>query len=270
LEFAQCQRRGPGARSTQAHRYGAVRRFMEYQRLHQDPETEVIPAGLLQAKSQRARPYFATADEIRCLLSAARHYPSTSALLPASYYCLLGLLVVTGMRVGEALNLEDRDIDWTNRVLTIRQAKFGKDRLVPLHASCLRQIQAYRNCRDLTLGKLRGRSPRLFLTRKGTSLNYCRVNHVFRKLRRIAGWPSTGRCAPRLHDLRHRFAVETLRRWYAMGEPVEQRLPVLATYLGHSTREGTYGYLSGTPALRTAAAARLDRRWKGGHNDNAR
>ena len=248
--------------STQSIRYGVVSRFAIYHRLHDDPLTEQPPPKLIPRGTQRARPCFYSDAEILRLLEAAKHYHSKKALLPASYYCLFGLLVVTGMRVGEALGLEDRDIDEENAVLTIRGAKFGKDRLVPLHASTMECLRAYQKTRDDLVTESNHRSAKLFLTSRGTALSYRRVYHVYRRMRLAAGLDLS--ISSRLHDLRHRFAVETLLRWYRQGEPVDRRLPVLATYLGHASMAGTYWYLSCTPALMAAAATRVDQRWEGG------
>ena len=245
--------------ATFARRFSAVRGFTLYHRLHVDPRTEPPAAGLIPRIVRRARPWLASEEEILRLLRAARRYPTTKRLLPPLYYCLFGLLAVTGMRVGEALRLEDQDIDWANGVLTVRQAKFGQDRLIPLHASTLAHLRAYLAVRSRLLWLARRKSRQLFLTSCGTALTYRGVHYVYRRVRRTAGLGSM-----RLHDLRHRFAVESLRRWYREGAPIDRRLPVLSTYLGHASIEGTYWYLSGTPGLMAAASARLDRRWEGG------
>jgi integrase/recombinase XerD len=248
--------------STKAQRYAAVRHFAHDCRQHEDPQTERPPPKLVVGAVQRAKPYFCSELEIQRLLATAQHYRTPKTLLPVLYHCLFGLLVVTGMRVGEALGLEDRDIDWENALLTIRGAKFGTDRLVPLHPSVLERIRGYQETRDRLLGQSPRRSARLFVTSRGTALSYVGVYYVFLRVRKMAGLDRP--VGLRMHHLRHRFAVETLRRWYQHGEPIDRRLPVLATYLGHSTMEGTYWYLSCTPALMAAAAERLDQRWEGG------
>lgn len=245
--------------ATLARRFSAVRGFALHHRLHGDPRTEPPAAGLIPSVSRRARPWLASEEEILRLLLAARRYRTRKRLLPPLYYFLFGLLAVTGLRIGEALGLEDRDIDWANGVLTVRQAKFGQDRLIPLHATTLVHLRAYLAVRSRLLWVARRKSPRLFLTSCGTALSYRGVWYVYLRVRRTAGLGSM-----RLHDLRHRFAVEALRRWYRDGESIDRRLPVLSTYLGHASVAGTYWYLSGTPGLMAAASARLDRRWEGG------
>jgi integrase/recombinase XerD len=248
--------------STKAHRYDTVRHFARDCRQHEDPRTESLPPKMVPGPVQRAKPRFCSELEIQRLLATTRHYRTPRTLLPVLYHCLFGLLTVTGMRVGEALGLEDQDIDWANALLTIRGAKFGTDRLVPLHRSVLERIRKYQITRDRLLGRSRRRSNRLFVTSRGTALSYFGVHYVFLRVRRAAGLDRP--VGLRMHHLRHRFAVETLRRWYQQGEPIDRRLPVLATYLGHASMAGTYWYLSCTPALMAAAAERLDRRWEGG------
>ena len=250
--------------STKAQRYAEVRRFARDCRQHEDPLTEQPPPNRVSGAVQRAKPYFCSEPEIQRLLAAAQQYRTPKTLLPVLYHCLFGLLAVTGMRVGEALGLEDQDIDWGNALLTIRGAKFGTDRLVPLHPSVLARIREYQITRDRLLGRSRSRSARLFVTSRGTALSYIGVHYVFLRVRRMAGLDRP--VGLRMHHLRHRFAVETLRRWYQCGEPIDRRLPVLATYLGHATMAGTYWYLSCTPALMAAAAERLDHRWEGGQS----
>jgi integrase len=177
-----------------------------------------------------------------------------------TYYCLLGLLAVSGLRSGEALELRIEDIDLANRILTVHGAKFGKSRLVPIHSSTVKQLRAYMKRRDsLHAAEL---SPYLFVSRKGTRLCRRRAYYVFADLLATAGirkQPS-GR-APRLHDFRHRFAVQTLIDWYRAGQNVEQRLPTLSTFLGHVSVEDTYWYLTEYPELMNLAVQKLNRRW---------
>lgn len=262
LQFAT-QKPGLTAK-TYACRLSALRGFARY-RLADDPKTEVAPAGLLPFAHNRAHPHFYSQTEIRKLLQAARSHPSPGRLQARTYYCVLGLLAVTGMRIGEVLNLTPGDVDWTEGLLTVRNAKYGKSRLVPLHRSTLKVLRAYVKERDQYFAQRPQLSMRYFLpTSVGTRLQVSQINRVFVRLSRRLGMRAPGsRKGPRLHDFRHRFAVETLLRWYRRGAPVEQRLPMLATYLGHTHVTGTYWYLSSTPALMRAAGRRLEQRWKG-------
>jgi integrase len=248
----------------QAGRYSAVRGFASY-RIGVDPATEIPPCGLVRGRSRRAHPYLYSDQEVRQLLEATRKLPSTYSLRPWTYYCLFGLLAVTGLRLGEALNLQCEDVDWTEGLLTIRRTKFGKSRLVPLHASTVKVLAAFAKRRDRFFAERSGPTiSHFFVTKFGTPLRDSYVYRVFWPLSWQIGIRSPGaHCGPRLHDFRHRFAIETLLRWYRTGEDVERRLPVLSTYLGHAQVTDTYWYLSCTPELMAAAGKRLEQRWDG-------
>jgi integrase len=246
-----------------AARLGMVRGFTRHW-IATDPSTEIPPVGLLPYRPQRARPYFYSRQEIQKLLKAAKNRPSLDPLRPWTYYCLFGLLAVTGLRIGEALNLEARDMDWSEGVLTINGAKFGKSRLVPLHASTCRVLADYVKRRDQRFGA-RPEGPFL-LNKNGNRLDKGEVHRSFYSLSRQIGLRAVDASnGPRLHDFRHRFAVETLLRWYREGEDPKRRLPVLSTYLGHAHVTDTYWYLTGTPELLGAAARRLEKRWEDLH-----
>lgn len=258
---------------TKAHRLSAVRGFARHH-LAADPATEIPPLGLLPGGSKRAHPYLYSEAEILRLLEGAKAYPSWnrfpgpwwSRFQAWTFYCIFGLLAVTGMRVGEVLGLQPGDIDWQEGVLTIRQAKFGKSRLVPLHPSTLKALATFARHRDRFFAQQHPRPElaRLFVRSCGTPLQVTDINRVFLVISRQIGLRAPdARRGPRLHDLRHRFAVETLLRWYRQGEKPDRLLPVLSTYLGHTHVSGTYWYLSSTPELMRAAGQRLERRWKG-------
>jgi integrase/recombinase XerD len=226
-----------------------------------DPRTEIPPWGLLPHRPGRARPYLYTDDEIQRLLEAARGLPPTQGLRGWTYSCLLGLLAVTGLRISEALALACQDVDLEEGVLTIRHSKFGKSRLVPLHLSTRQVLVEYARRRDLFLG---GQTPTRFLVSdRGRPLEGSTVRRTFYQLSRQTGLrgPSDHR-GPRLHDFRHRFAVETLVEWYRSGQEVERRLPILSTYLGHAHVSDTYWYLSACPELMGLAKERIERRWE--------
>ena len=245
-----------------AARLSIVRGFACY-RSGADPATEIPPHGLLTNRPPRARPYLYSEDEIHRLLTAAGDLSSSiCSLRPRTYYCLLGLLVVTGMRLGEVMNLQLQDIDWSEGVLTIRNTKFGKSRLIPLHPSTQKILAEYAKHRDRFFA---GRPVQyFFVSGRGNRLNKGDIHRTFYVLSRQIGLrgPFASR-GPRLHDFRHRFAVETLLGWYRCGEEPERRLPVLSTYLGHSHVTDTYWYLTNTPELMAAAGKLLEKRWKG-------
>ena len=266
VEFAL---RSDRSASTQAGYLSAIRGFAQYLR-GIEPTTEVPPTGLIRC-GHRPQPYIYSDDEIIRILNAARRHPSTPryALKPHTLYCLFGLLSVTGMRLTEALSLRFEDIDWAHGVLTIGRAKFQKSRLLPLHKSALQELQTYIERRNQFFAERPWRRPvnRVFVSTHGGSLTSSDVGTNFRMLTRQIGIREVGaNRGPRIHDLRHRFAVSTLLRWYRRGKNVELLLPVLSTYLGHVFITGTYWYLTCTPELMEAAAKRLERRWKGSNH----
>ena len=248
-----------------ARRLSIVRGFARY-RSATDPRTQIPPQGLLPFRPQRARPYLYSDDEISRLLRAAlvmRHRYERGALRPWVFHCLFGLLSVSGLRLGEALNLELRDVDLQSAVLTIRGTKFGKDRLVPLHASTCQVLDRYLVRRSRHWAD-RPVSSYLFVSSWGSRLDGGDVHRTFYALSRQIGLrgPSDSH-GPRLHDMRHRFATNTLVRWYQSDQDPERLLPVLSAYLGHVHVEDTQWYLSGSPELMREAMRRLERCWEG-------
>ena len=246
-------------------RFGAVRAFALYWQGF-DPHSEVPPAGLLRCPAKRARPRFLSELQLVQVLELARDVSPAGVhgLRPWTLYTLLGLLAVTGMRISEALHLQAHDIDWDAGVLTVRKAKFGKSRLVPLHPTTLQALVTYAQRRERFFsGTSRRPCGHFFVSNRGTALSDGNIRAGFRALLLEAGLLASEHGGPRLHDLRHRFAVETLRGWYHAGEAVEPRLPALATYLGHVNVAATYWYLSCTPELQAAASARVEARWEG-------
>ena len=242
-------------------RLGIIRGFARY-RVGADPRTEIPPLGLLRFRSQRARPYLYSENEIRRLLEAALKMKTHYELQRYTYCCLFGLLAVTGLRVGEAIRLQPQDVDLSVGVLTVRGAKFGKSRLVPLHPSTRGVLRDYVWHRDQFLA---GRPvPYFFISSHGKRLQKQCLGKIFRALSRQIGIRKTGvRNGPRLHDFRHRFAIETLLHWYRNGEQVTRRMPVLSTFLGHGNVSDTYWYLGSTPEVIAAASKLIETRWKG-------
>ncbi len=225
-----------------------------------DPNTEVPPAGLLPGL-KRAKPYLYSDAEISALLAAALALPPADGLRRWSYHCLFGVIAVTGMRLSEATGLERSDVDLEAGILTVRQTKFGKSRLVPLHPTTRAVLCSYAERRDAQLGSRCG--PHFFVAERGGRLLHQYVHRVFWRLSRDIGLRCPGdHSGPRVHDFRHRFAVRTLLGWYRGGTDVERQLPVLSTYLGHVCVRDTYWYLSACPELMQEAARRLDQRWE--------
>jgi len=236
------------------YRLSVVRAFARH--LHAiDPVHDVPPTGLLPAKTHRATPYLYSDANIAALMAAARQL--RSPLRAATFETLVGLLAVTGLRIGEALRLDRDDVELTFGVLRIRQTKFGKSREVPLHPSTVEALAAYALRRDELCP--RPREQAFFVSTAGTRLLYCNAHLAWLDLvRRARLGPRSATCRPRPHDLRHSFAVRTLLGWYRDGADVAACMPLLSTYLGHVHPGNTYWYLSAAPELLTLVAARLD------------
>ena len=245
--------------STWAQRLGFVRVFARHWSAT-DPRTEIPPTGLLPFRAKRARPYLYTEQEIQRLLAAAKQLSSVNGLRPWTYHCLFGLLAVSGLRISEAIKLERQDVDFNQGRLTIRQTKFNKSRLIPLHISTQDVLAQYAQRRD---GLLPTQSSRCFLLNDhGRRLESSAVRRTFYDLSRQIGLRGpVDHTGPRLHDFRHRFALNTLIQWYRAGEDIERRLPVLSTFLGHAHTADTYWYLSIHPELMGLATKRLEQRW---------
>lgn len=237
-----------------AHRLITVRGFAKYLQAI-DPRTEVPPVDLLPHRVRRATPYLYSEQDVSRLIAAAEEL--RIPLRAATYATLIGLLAVTGMRVGEAIRLDHQDLDWKKGLLVVRHSKFGKWREIPLHHTTLDALRAYARLRDRS--GLRPRASSFFLSTVGTRLIYNNVAATFLRLVRTIGLQHrTGRCRPRPHDLRHTFAVRTLIDWYRAGVDVQARMPALSTYLGHADPSYTYWYLQAAPELLALAAQRLE------------
>jgi integrase len=237
-----------------AYRLSAVRGFATY--LHAlDPAHEVPAPDLLPQRPRRASPYLYSDAEITALIAAADTLPTP--LRRATFGTLIGLLAVTGIRVGEAIALDRGDVDLAAGRLTVRFGKFGKARELVLHPSSVEALRRYQRLRDR-------RAPRtgtsaLFVSLAGTRLLYCNVHYAFHRLVRLAGLtPRSASCRPRIHDLRHSFAVRAMLDAYAAGQDGQARLTLLSTWLGHVHPASTYWYLSASPELMAVAGQRLE------------
>jgi integrase len=242
-----------------AFRLSAVRGFAAY--LHAlDPAHEVPAADLLPRRPRRAIPYVYSEPEIAAVMAATSGL--RGRLRQATYRTLIGLLAVTGMRVGEAIRLDRPDLDLDHGVVTVRESKFGKSRELPLHASTVVALRGYLRQRDRH--QPAPVSNAVLISPAGTRLLYCNVHSTFRQLRRHAGLEARSvECRPRIHDLRHTFAVRTLLEWYRDEVDVQARLPLLSAYLGHVHPKDTYWYLSAAPELLTLAGQRLEHALEG-------
>jgi integrase/recombinase XerD len=247
-----------------ARRLSFVRQFAHH-RSATDPRTQVPAPGLLPFRPKRARPYLYSDDEIRRLLSASLQLPcryERSALRPWTFHCLLGLLSVSGMRLGEVRNLKLHDVDLAAAVVTIHGTKFGKSRLVPLHPSTCQVLADYIARRERHWPG-QSATDYLFVSNRGNRLDGAEIHRTFYALSRQVGLRGlTNSHGPRLHDMRHRFATKTLVHWYQSGQDPQRYLPILSSYLGHVHVADTQWYLNVSPELMREAMRRLEQRWE--------
>jgi integrase len=238
-----------------AFRLSVLRGFAKYLNAL-DNAHQVPPADLLPNRVHRAVPYLYSPQEILALMAATSTLHGE--LRQATYRTLIGLLSVTGMRVGEAIRLDRHDLDLRHGVLTVRDTKFGKSRELPVHASTVDALRSYSRRRDRLCPE--PVTDAALISPAGTRLLYTNVHSTFRELRLRAGLLArSAACRPRIHDVRHTFAVRTLLGWYREGVEVQPRLPLLSTYLGHVHPNSTYWYLTAAPELLGLAAERLER-----------
>ena len=245
--------------TTLAHRAGRLGMARDFARYlsAREPRTEIPPKDLLPSQPHRAQPYIYPDAQILRLVRTAATLEPRDGLRPLTYSTLFGLLAATGMRVGECIAMKDHDVDLRQGILTVRESKFNKTRLLPLHRSTQQKLRAYARCRDKLL-PVRS-TDRFFVLAHGTGLNHCMVDYTFiRVSQRIGLRAPEARHGPRLHDLRHTFAVRTLTDWYRSGINPEQQLPLLSAYLGHGNVSDTYWYLTAVPELMGAVNTRLE------------
>ncbi len=243
--------------STRSARFCVVRLFAQWLS-GIDPAHEVPPRGLLPYRYARQHPYIYGEDEIAAIIVAAKALPSIYGLRGLTCSTLFGLIAVTGLRISEALALDDDDLDAGEGVLRVRRGKLGRERLLPLDPGVVTRLTAYAAERDRLLGRT---APAFFVTEKGTRLTDCgaRYNfaHVCQRigLRADQQYGRHGR-GPRIHDLRHTFAVRTMIDWYRTGKDPAREMIRLTTYLGHTDPSNTYWYLEAVPELLDLAMAR--------------
>ena len=235
-----------------AQRLSAVRLFARHLAIA-EPRTEVPPLGLLDGAASRKPPHIYSDAEIAALLDQARLLYPRDGLCPRTYVTCFSLLASTGLRLSEACRLASSDVDLAQGLITIRESKFHKSRLVPLHPTTARALTQYKT--------YRGASPSgsFFRTDRAAALQTKAVQKTFSRLRDRLGWSSLGRARrPRIHDLRHTFTVRRLQRWYEEGADIDRKILALATYLGHSKVTHTYWYLSAVPELMAIPSQRFE------------
>lgn len=248
---------GHAQRSTWAARLGIVRRFAQWLQCL-DTRHEVPPRTLIPSRYHRSPPYIYSPLEIRRLIGVAAQLPSFNGLRGLTYTTVFGLIAVTGLRVGEVTALDVSDVDLETGVLTIRRGKFGKARLLPVSGSTQARLEAYAQERDRLLGVP---PTAFFISDNGHRLTDCGVRYNFAVvgqslgLRPVQRFNRHGR-GPRVHDLRHTFAVQTILNWYRTGQDPAKEMLRLTTYLGHATPNHTYWYLEAVPELLQLASQR--------------
>ncbi|HTE53341.1 MAG TPA: tyrosine-type recombinase/integrase [Kofleriaceae bacterium] len=240
-----------------AKRLTAVRQFARHHHAS-DLRTEVPPGDLIPHRPQRLTPHLYTTEEVAALMAEASRL--SRPLQAASYATILGLLAATGMRVSEVLALDDDDIDWERELLTVRSGKFGKSRHVLLHRTTVAALRHYVVRRNRLRPRRQTRA--FLLSSSGTRVILQNFQQVFLRLLERTGLDRKPGRRPRIHDLRHTFAMSIVRDWYRAGVDVERRLPWLSTYLGHVSPISTYWYLTATPELLTAAGERAELAWR--------
>ena len=261
IDWAKQDKWQRGTPATWAARLARIRHFARYLKQF-EPDTEVPEELTFGPEPGRIAPHIFHELEVIDLLAAARQLGPTGSIRPATYETLFGLMASTGLRVSEALHLRDADVDLKRGMLTIRQTKFAKSRLLPVHPTTVAALAKYRKARvphvatvaDMPfLISSRGR-------RLGKPLGDRQAHRVFNMLRDDLGWANRGgHAAIRLHDLRHTFAVRRLMRWHADGTDIDQMMLALSTYMGHAEIFYTYWYLTAVPELMALAGGKFER-----------
>lgn len=237
-------------------RMSVVRGFARYMS-GIDPTNQIPPLGLVTYRRHWRQPFiYSDADIVALMEEVHRLIPTP--LRAVTFQTMIGLLAATGMRVGEVIALGRSDIDWVEGVITVRNSKFNKSRELILDPSTVGALGTYADLRDRLAP--RPVSPNFFVSGKGTPVLYVAFGNMFRELLSSSEVGVNSPRRPRIHDIRHSFAVHTLVRWHREGQDVGRLLPRLSTYLGHLTPGHTYWYLSAAPELLELAAARLEKR----------
>lgn len=242
--------------NNQHRRFERVRSFTKYLAIY-EPETEIPPREILRLKCHRPEPYIYSEQEIMNLLQVCGQLTPPGGLRPWTYQTLFGLIAATGLRLSEALKMNRDDVDLDQGVITVRETKFYKSRLVPVHSSTREMLRQYADLRDRYHPY--PKSNTFLISEKGSALPNPTVHRVFQKLRRRLGWKCrNGKKSPRIHDLRHTFVCRRILRWYEEGINVNQSIPFLSAYLGHVKVTDTYWYLTGVPEIMAVTARRFE------------
>jgi integrase len=245
-----------GLALTAARRIEVIRPFARYCQMF-DSKAEIPSQKLFGPGHRRLTPHIYTEQEIGALLAASAHLSPANGLRPATCAAIFGLLSATGLRISEATGLRRHDVDLQSGILHIRQAKFGKSRLVPLHPSTTRALKRYASRRDQDACSVM--TDAFFIFDHGRPASTRKVQYAFGLVCRGLRWRARGgHPAPRIHDLRHSFVCRRLRRWYEEGMNIDCNMLALSTYIGHAKVTDTYWYVTATPELMAIAARRLE------------
>jgi len=239
------------ARLYQARRLEIVRCFARFLAVF-EPETEIPPKGIYGPAHRRTPAHIFSDRELELIFAACDELDPKDGLRPKTFKTLLGLLLVAGLRISEVLKLQFKDVDLQNKTITIRESKFHKSRMLPIHTTSCSALINY----SLLRAKYQhSNTNTFFISEKGNALVYSTIRHTFRKICDDLGLKNNNpdRPRPRFYDFRHTFACKVIMRWQNSGEDVEQLLPILSTYLGHVKVADTYWYLTGIPELFASA-----------------
>lgn len=240
---------------TAARRLETLRPFLTYCRQF-DPAAAVVPVGVCGLGHRRLTPHIYTEAELEALLNAAREL-KPDGLRPLTYVTLFGLLAATGMRLSEALHLERADVNLGQPAITVRETKFKKSRLVPIHDSTAQALAVYQRA-TLDIQRCPGVET-VFLTTTGRSIPKRTIHNTFDSLRRRLEWIARGgHSHPRIHDLRHTFICRALLRGQ-QDHQIDHVVDAISTYVGHAKVSDTYWYISATPELMSTASLRFSR-----------
>ena len=236
----------PNARHIRLRIVGHLARFLHAE----DPVHEVPSANLFRSLNVRPLPYIYAPEELARIVAAAGRLRRAYPLRREVYATLLGLIAATGLRISEALDLRLSDVS-PDRVLHIRQTKFGKTRHVPLHPTVVEVVDRYLDVRR----RLAVTDDHVFVSASHRRIAASTVNYTFRRVLHLAGIASARTRSPRIHDLRHTFATRALEQCATRREAVARHFVALATYLGHADITNTYWYFEATPELMQDIAA---------------
>lgn len=256
---------GVASNGTWSRRLGMIRTFAKWL-VSIEPRTEVPPSGLIVGETRRKRPYIFTDDQIISIMEECMMLPSAYGIRAYTCYTLFGLLAVTGLRISEALKLDNEDVDLKEAVLTVKHGKNRKSRFVPISSCTVRQLVEYRNKRNKFFNN---KTPSFFVFEEGQRPTGGAVRYNFAKICQNIGLREPQRFyknghGPRIHDLRHTYTVRTIMDWYRKGLDPNQEMSKLTTILGHSKTEYTYWYIEAVPELLELASQRATRLLKKG------